>query len=173
MRHIRYLSHMDNSKLLFAAESGDNEKICIKFVRHYSEDVHAFCASKGFAPALEGFEELPGGWHMVVMEMIGEDYCRLMDFSPRYSHHDDIVKKLTSLHQAGYVHGDVRDTNIMVKKDGSQGFKVVDFDWSGRIGEVRYPMNVYRSGRLRRPVEAKDGQLIKAEHDIWMLNASE
>jgi hypothetical protein len=52
----------------------------------------------------------------------------------------------------------------MVKKDDR-----MDFDWSGKIGEVRYPMNIYRSDCLKRPVEAKDGQLIKAEHDIWML----
>ena len=162
---------MDDSKLLFAAETADDENICIKFVRHYSKDVHAFCASKGFAPILEGFQVLPGGWHMVIMEMIGEDYCRLMDFPPPYSHFDDIIGKLASLHQANYVHGDIRNTNIMVKKDGSQGLKLVDFDWSGRIGEVLYPMNVYRGQRLWRPREADDGQPIKAEHDIEMCKA--
>jgi serine/threonine protein kinase len=160
---------MDNFKLLFTAETTDDERVCVKFVRHYSKDVHKFCASKGFAPRLGGFEELPGGWHMVVMEMIADDYCRLMDFPPPYSHYDDIIEKLTSLHQENYVHGDVRNTNIMVKKDGSRGFKLVDFDWSGRIGEVRYPMNVYQGQRLWRPHEAEDGQLIKADHDIEML----
>ena len=58
----------------------------------------------------------------------------------------------------------------MVKKDGNKGFKLVDFDWSGRIGEVRYPMNVYRGQRLWRPHGAEDGKLIKADHDIDMLN---
>jgi hypothetical protein len=171
IRHFRYLSHMDDSKLLFAAETDDDEKVCIKFARHYSKDVHTFCASGGFGPTLKGFEGLPGGWHMVVMEMIGEDYCRLMDFPPPYSHFDDITGKLASLHQANYVHGDVRNTNIMVKKDGNQGFKLVDFDWSGRTGEVRYPMNVYQGQRLWRPHGAEDGLLIKADHDIEMLKA--
>jgi hypothetical protein len=136
IRHFKYQSHMDDSELLFAAETDDDEKVCIKFVHRYSKDVHTFCASGGFGPTLKGFEGLPGGWHMVVMEMIGEDYCHLMDFPPPYSHFDDIIGKLTSLHQANYVHGDVRNTNIMVKKDGNQGFKLVDFDWSGTIGEV-------------------------------------
>jgi len=163
---------MDGSKLLFtAAETGGDEKICIKFVRRYSKDVHAFCASRGFAPILKGFQELPGGWWMVVMEMINEDYCRLSDFPPHYSRYEDIARKLASLHQENYVHGDVRDTNIMVKKNGALGFKLVDFDWSGRIGQVRYPMNVYRGPRLWRPLEAEDGRLIKADHDIEMLNA--
>jgi len=170
IRPFTYESHMDHSKLLFAAaETADGEKICIKFVRHYSTDVHKFCASKGFAPALKGFEKLAGGWWMVVMEMIGEDYCLLSDFHPSYSHSKDINQKLTSLHQETYVHGDVRDRNIMVKRDGLPGFKLVDFDWSGKIGEVRYPMNVYRSSRLWRPHGAEDGELIKADHDIEML----
>ena len=170
--HFTYISHMDDSKLLFTAvETGGEETICIKFVRHYSKDAHAFCASRGFAPILKGFQELPGGWWMVVMEMIDEDYCRLSDFPPHYSHYEDIARKLASLHQENYVHGDVRDTNIMVKKNGALGFKLVDFDWSGRIGQVRYPMNVYRGSRLWRRLEAEDGRLIKADHDIEMLNA--
>ena len=108
---------------------------------------------------------------MVVMGMNGEDYCHLMDFVPPYSYYDDIIGKLASLHQENYVHGDVRNTNIMMTKDGSQGFKPVDFDWSGRIGEVRYLMNVHRGQRLWRPREAEDGQPIKADHDIEMLEA--
>jgi hypothetical protein len=90
---------MGDSKLLFSAETADDEKICIKFVHHYSKDVHTFCASEGFGPTLKGFEELPGRWQMVVMEMIEEDYCRLMDFPP-YSHFDYIIGKPSSLHQA-------------------------------------------------------------------------
>ena len=50
--------------------------------------------------------------------------------------------------------------NIMVKKDGSQGFKLVDFDWSGRIDEVRYPMNVYRGHMKRRLFELRKPYLI-------------
>ena len=59
-------------------------------------------------------------------------------------------------------------TLSMVKKDGNEGFKLVDFDWSGSIGEVRYPMNVYQGQRLGRP---REGQLIKADQDIEMLKA--
>jgi serine/threonine protein kinase len=169
IQSFTYLSQIDDSKLLFSAAEG-SEKICIKFVRHYSKEIHAFCASKGFAPTLKGFEKLAGGWHMVVMEMIGEDYVRLSDSPRPYSHYEDMREKLGCLHQANYVHGDVRDTNILVQKDGVEGFKLVDFDWSGRIGHVRYPMNVYRDLRLWRPSEAEDGQLIKADHDIEMLN---
>lgn len=46
---------------------------------------------------------------------------------------------------------------------------LLDFDWAGRIGEARYPMNLNRSEGLRRPDGACDGALILADHDIEML----
>ncbi|KAG1887287.1 hypothetical protein F4604DRAFT_1675279 [Suillus subluteus] len=141
--HFRYIYQMDNTKLIFAAQTMNKKMICVKFVRRYSMDVHKLCASEDFAPALYGLDYLP----------------------------DEIAQKLEYLHQNGLVHGDIRDINIMVKKDGSSGIKLVDFDWSGKIGEIRYPMNVYRGEHLWRPDGAEDGQLIMAEHDVQMLRA--
>ena len=42
-----------------------------------SSYITAFCVSNGFVPTLEGFEELPGGWHVVVMETICRSPCTL------------------------------------------------------------------------------------------------
>lgn len=50
-----------------------------------------------------------------------------------------------------YVHGDLRDTNIMVKRY----FKLVGFNWSGRISEIRHPMNE---------------ESVSVDHDIQILN---
>jgi hypothetical protein len=60
--------------------------------------------------------------------------------------------------------------NIMVKTDSNLGFKLVDFDWSGRIGMVQYPMNMNQSDSLWRPEGAQDGEFIAAKHDIKMLD---
>ncbi|KAG1738714.1 hypothetical protein EDB19DRAFT_2039530 [Suillus lakei] len=169
--HFTYGHQLDPTKLLFSAKTTDDRSLCIKFARHYSKEVHQSCASSGFAPALHGFEILPGGWYMIVMEMITEDYCCLGDLSAPYPHHAALAEGLESLHQQGYVHGDIRDTNVMVKRTCDPGFKLINFDWSGEIGEIRYPMNVYRGDRLWRPDGAKDGELIMAEHDIDMLHA--
>ncbi|KAG1790462.1 uncharacterized protein HD556DRAFT_731545 [Suillus plorans] len=81
------------------------------------------------------------------------------------------LRNSSLFHRGGYVHGDIRDTNIMVKKDFSPGFMLVDFDWSGTIGEARYPVNVYQGERLWRPDGAEDGQLVMPEHDMQMLYA--
>ena len=68
-----------------------------------------------------------------------------------------------------FVHGDVRDVNIMVRKDGKLEFMLVDFDWSGIIGEARYPININKVD-LWRTEDVSDGQLIKSDHDIPMLD---
>ncbi|KAF8308850.1 uncharacterized protein EI90DRAFT_3107321, partial [Cantharellus anzutake] len=164
---FEYLSPLNEEKLVFYGTAGD-DKICIKFVRRYSKDAHHTCSLLGFAPALRGFQSIPGGWSMVVMDFIDNTYHELEDSYAKASFETEIRTKVTSLHQAGYVHGDIRTTNIMVRKDGKPGILLVDFDWAGKIEEVRYPMNM-NNVDIKRPEGASDDQLIKAEHDIAMI----
>jgi serine/threonine protein kinase len=103
------------------------------------------------------------------MDAIDEDYEELSQRPDALPIADEIKAKIISLHQAGFVHGDIRDTNIMVRKDGKAGFMLVDFDWAGEIGVVRYPMNVNRGPDLWRPEGALDGELITADDDMQML----
>ena len=135
--------------------------------------------SKNIAPKLYAVESLPGGWYMVIMEDVRSEYEDLYDFiqhsdqtedaSSRDYLLDQIRKFLEELHQAGFVHGDIRNTNIMVKKSGLDGsFYLVDFDWSGRIDEVRYPIGINVTS-VNRPDGVVGGELITAQHDIDSL----
>jgi serine/threonine protein kinase len=123
----------------------------------------------GFAPGLRGFTNIGGGWFMVVMDFIDDGYQLLDDSPVMDSFVSEVREKVISLHQAGYVHGDIRTTNIMVKKSRQPGIFLIDFDWAGVIGEVRYPMNVNVED-IRRPDGAIDNELILAEHDIAMVD---
>ena len=80
--------------------------------------------------------------------------------------------KLELLHQGGFVHGDVRDVNVLVRNEGapagSPDILIVDWDWAGRAGEVVYPRNI--NTQLARPEEALAAEVIKAEHDVWMAD---
>jgi serine/threonine protein kinase len=165
---FKYLSHLHEDKLVFSGTAG-NTKICIKFVRRYSKEAHLVCSSLGFAPTLRGFELIPGGWYMVVMDFIDDMYHDLKDSPTKASFEAEVREKVTNLHQAGYVHGDIRNTNIMVKKNGSRGIILVDFDWAGAIGEARYPMNV-NDVDIKRPYGAHDNELIMAQHDMLMID---
>ena len=163
-------------KLLFKGTLDDEKRVYIKFVTRYSKEAHLACASLGCAPILHGFEVIPGGWFMVIMEDLEEDYIRLSEYSdvhndsPTAKLLDNIENALRQLHGQHYVHGDARDTNILVSRTDRTKFALVDFDWAGRMKEVRYPMNVNRTANLWRPDDAIDGALIKPEHDLAMLN---
>jgi serine/threonine protein kinase len=165
---FNYMCPLDNDKLVFRGKADDDD-ICIKFVCQYSKDAHLKCSSSGFAPALRGFQLIPGGWYMVIMDYIGDTYEELYDSPIKTSFVTEVRDKVESLHQAGYVHGDLRTTNVMVKKNGGPGIMLIDFDWAGVIGDVRYPMNVNREG-VTRPAGAYDGELIMADHDIEMVD---
>jgi len=125
----------------------------------------------GLAPNLRAVVDLPDDWKMVVMDDISAEYEPLPP-SPDCLFGEQVHQALSRLHAEGYVHGDVRDVNIMVKKArySETEFQVilVDFDWAGKEGETRYPSNLNRE-TVRRPEGAENGNLIKYKHDWKML----
>lgn len=151
----------------------NGQDIIIKFVRQYSKDAHQYCAEQGFAPKLRAYSKLHGGWFMVVMDYVGDTHEEVSDMdSPSASAKKKITARtqeiVKSLHDAGFVHGDIRDTNVMVQKEGDPAERIllIDFDWAGKIGEVKYPMNVNRAG-IRRHMEVFDGISIDPKHDDY------
>jgi thiamine kinase-like enzyme len=84
---------------------------------------------------------------------------------------DAVISAVTTLHQGNFVHGDIRDVNLMVRNEwkldgGAKNIKLIDFDWAGPVGITRYPANVNYE-EIKRPEGAWDGQLITKEHDIY------
>ncbi|KAG1717267.1 hypothetical protein EDB19DRAFT_1654461, partial [Suillus lakei] len=169
--------HEDGAKskrLIFfgTLNEGDAEvPICIKFVHDYSRDAHMHCAQAGVAPRLRGFEQLPGGWYMAVMDrLVAYDVLAdlpIGELIPRSVFHS-IGEHLRTLHARKLVHGDIRDTNILLEREDRTKFMIIDFDWAGVEGIVRYPAYVnYRD--IQRPHDARDGLHIQAAHDDAML----
>ncbi|KAG1767473.1 hypothetical protein EV702DRAFT_1146694 [Suillus placidus] len=145
--------------IFFGKTVGDavGRKICIKFVRHYSREAHDFCASKGHAPELIAYKPLAGGWNVVVMDAL--------DITPLKEAITSLIQELHNYND-GYVHGDLRDTNLFVRDN--KDFMLLDFDWAGPIEKARYPIYVNRIN-IRRPDGAWDGEKIVAKHDLDML----
>lgn len=77
-----------------------------------------------------------------------------------------ITSLIEELHNGGYVHGDLRDTNFVAGDDNR--FMLLDFDWAGPVEEARYPMYVNRTD-IHRPEGACDGKKILVKHDLEML----
>ena len=103
------------------------QRVCIKFSRHaYAADVHRAWAAAGLAPALWRSERLPGGMHMVEMELLDpEEGWILLDM---LKGHDDrraglgaALEALKRAHQVKLpcggvaAHGDCRGVNVMLR----------------------------------------------------------
>jgi len=68
----------------------------------------------------------------------------------------------------GYVHGDLRAANIMIKRDSLE-LKVIDFDWAGEAGHTYYP--VERNDEIRDwPKGSKQGGVISMGHDRALVD---
>lgn len=160
---VELIRRLEDAKLVFQARRGLPGHRVLEV--HYSRSLHESCAKHGYAPALLGYEQLPGGWIMVVME-----HLNLHAFTPlchlgekelrdiRKSIHTAVKAIVDVMHREGHVYGDIRDTNLLVAQTESDDLqvKLVDFDWGGKIGEARYPMLVNHVG-VQRPADAQDG----------------
>ena len=181
-QHINfsYRSRVDD-KLVFVAEPDkstdqDPGTLCIKFTRRYSEDAHRFLAQLGYAPRLRAVMRLPGGWNMVVMDYSNykQLYESILEMSAelRCAITAKVLEVVQKLHDAGFVHGDLQSSNVLVESTSKDVIKIhlIDFDWAGRQGEVVYPMGV-NTVTVRRPEGALDGKPILVEHDLAMVNS--
>ena len=80
-----------------------------------------------------------------------------------------INKALDVLHDRGFVHGDLQNFNMMhTKENGAWRVLLLDLDWSGKLGEVRYPGGINRT-TIPRPAGVEGGKLIEKEHDRAMI----
>lgn len=177
-------------RLIFSAKlvrpSSEPERVFVKLTtRAYGEKVHKLLALHGYAPQLYGRKVLEGAPTAYVMEHLGLSWVTLYDLSKgdssgvlrsqvgrdgiKYA----IERILSILTEATVVHGDLRANNIMVKLDGQQpvllgsdgvAVKVVDFDWAGDAGVVRYPASRNQDiPDIEWP--GLPGGLIQAQHD--------
>ena len=169
-----FVDQIYGDRLLYVGSTNPGtQNIVVKFTTRYSKELHLHCSSREQAPPLLGCEALDGGWFMIVMDRMIEhrplstfnalDKARLSSWlKPRLS---DLVH---SFHEQDLVHGDLRDTNVLVSEDGMQ-VKLVDFDWGGKAGEVRYPSAINCTD-FWRPEQATDGVIITKEHDTDMID---
>ncbi len=144
---------------LFLAEY-QGRTVVVKFCERYGEDAPRVLANAGLAPRLEfRHRDLP------------------------QSVLDDIERALGKLHGAMLVYGDMRRPNIMVVKkskcrnddsdsdsdlDEWRGL-LIDFDWSGRVGVVKYPPTLNTCGEIKWAKGVEPATTIRTKHDRDML----
>jgi serine/threonine protein kinase len=151
--------------------------IVVKFVDRYSERAHKILWEAGLAPRLDycGSLQLDDGQpsygplSMVVMEYIHgqplNDAKGNMDTVTKQRVRNDVRRALDLLHARSMVFGDLRPPNVMVTT--ANKVNLIDFDWAGEYGQVKYPCLISPSVSWPAGVEALG--LIEYAHDNEML----
>ncbi|KAH6911199.1 hypothetical protein BKA70DRAFT_1269690 [Coprinopsis sp. MPI-PUGE-AT-0042] len=139
-----------NPQLYCARVLGEENprEIVVKFVQRYCLELHRFCAERGHAPEIFGYEELPGGWIAIAMEYL-EDSRPLNQ--PKFA--NSVMGLVREFHEAGYVHGDLRKYNILCTEDD---WWLIDFDWAGLGGEAQYHTSALTEELLKGREGRKD-----------------
>ena len=156
---------------------GDNPKdIVVKFVTSYGVDTHWEMALASLAPKLLYYGQIDVEWgvlsygdlHMVVMEHVdGLTLNKALELGKvPQNFQSNLCKVFQHLHDAGYVYGDLRQPNVMITREGK--VQLIDFDWAGRDGKVKYPIAILTS--IDWPAGVQGLTFIHKEHDNAMLD---
>ena len=153
-----------------------------KFLRQgasYGEDAHNWCSTMRFAPTFVVKEVCPG-WKKVQMEATGDEW-KIAVGAAGSSLRDKVVAKVTKmlhlLHEAGYVHGDVRASNVIYRVGKSEKddehqqdvqVMLIDFDDAGRVPDAHYSLLPFNPDVPSHP-NVMPGGKIDAEHDLWRV----
>jgi len=145
--------------------------IYVKFSQRYSIDLHRFCASRGLAPEVLGFQRLSGGWFAVAMEKVNTvDPKTITSFPDACEWGRQFKKLVNDFHQEDLVHGDLRLANfVFTESSNPRRMMLVDFDWGGKEGEVAFPCEL-----LNEELDVLNDRLynrrITKEHDNRCLS---
>ncbi|PCH42132.1 hypothetical protein WOLCODRAFT_25150 [Wolfiporia cocos MD-104 SS10] len=174
--------------LLFSGKCRDPststwDKVVVKLVKNYGSEVHRFLAGHNLAPILYGSVAAVGAPTAYVMSLLGKEWITLFEYRSRLPSDAStftnaitagLNKVLEVLESNDYVHGDLRDNNIMILVDaerrpvldaGQAQLRVIDFDWAG---EVRYPA---RRSDFIEGWPGRAGELIEAGHDRQLVKS--
>ncbi|GMF37083.1 unnamed protein product [Phytophthora lilii] len=145
----------------------DENEVIVKFAKRYGKEVHQYYSDAGFAPALLCCESLPSDWTFVVMERL--PLTSLVRAEADQTMVRDQLREIRStLAAAAFVHGDLRESNVMWDPVELR-VVLVDFDWSGKDGAARYPP--FMNAEIAWPSGAESGKPLRSSHDAYWLDS--
>ena len=148
-----------------------HQEVLVKFTRQYCPELHSFCAERHHAPKLLGYGTVPGGWKVVIMELVKHDGYNRIQFAPKHweKWKQDLTRLVQDFHEAGLVHGDLRAANFIVPTDRPETIMLIDFDWGGEVGKVSFPTSLLNDELMD---ERMKNFLITKDHDLRVLTTA-
>jgi serine/threonine protein kinase len=139
--------------------------VVIKFTPVYCEDAHRALADMGRAPFLRFCKRVDNvGMYVVIMDYEDGEHADIP--LEDEDHIEQLRMAVKALHDANYVHGDLRAPNALIT---TGGLKLIDFDWCGEEGKARYPADIFLAPDLGWHSGVRRGGLIKKCHDEHMF----
>jgi hypothetical protein len=163
-----YFEYQERLKgLLFSATIlNTSTQIIVKFCTRYNEDIHMYCHSHGFAPALHSIQNI-GNYIVVIMEKLDLRPLVLSDAKdPSIQSQARFV--FQTLQEKNYVHGDMRESNMLIDRLTNR-LILVDYDWAGINGVDLYPP--FMNPDINWPDGAATGKPLLHEHDLAWINS--
>ena len=162
--HIKYTGKIKG--LVFKADlkaADSTAEVIVKFSYRYGYPQHQLSAQKGYSPNIIHYFDKQPPWHIVM------EYWNLKEqlFNPNSTQLQQVQDFLTTFKENRYVHGDLRSVNVWVN-GGNDAIAILDFDWAGEEGSVRYPFSL--NTELQWPDGASPGALITHQHDEYWIN---
>ena len=160
----------------------EDRKYILKLSKSYGLDAHLHLASLNLAPKIVGYEKKYGNYHLILMEyMDPTEWKMLLNYQSDVSNNilstniifDSLKKALDDFHLSGFVHGDFRNSNILMKVSDANNyeFKFIDFDISGKV-DSRYPNLIFKNPEINWPTNNfQSDSKRKIGHDLYMFNA--
>ncbi|TFY74796.1 hypothetical protein EWM64_g9217 [Hericium alpestre] len=152
-------------------------EIVVKFAERYRAEAHRLLADVDLAPKLFYCGDISSDrrfnyseCRMIVMQYVkGQmltDFVKWPGMAPAPLC-TQILQAISHLHAQELVHGDLRGLNIMICDEvGDARVKVINFDWAGEVGKVRYPLHLSRGLWVD---SVQDYGFIQQVHDLAML----
>jgi len=157
-------------KQLWEATGVDGEYI-VKFTEMYGVAAHTMCYKLNIAPDFQ--MKTYGRFKVIIMKKIdgmslSEKFLSTLNVDQRTQVFQLVTDAINSMHQNGYVHGDLRGPNIMMDQSLTRVW-FVDFDFAGKEKQAVYPPFLNKKDiDWHEGVSA--GKKIERDHDLFWVN---
>lgn len=167
---FRYDSQLEGKRIFFAHRlDTPSERLIIKFTQRYCEVAHRQAYNLGIAPELLSVQFIHG-WYVIVMADVSGSYVPAHEVDITEDLQASIKAAVLTLHDLGFVHGDLRSPNILVRRSSAIEGSIIlllDFDWPGVEGETFYPRRINKDIAWAEGVEVT--RPITKAQDMYML----
>jgi len=113
-----------------------------------------------------------GGWKIIVME----DRYELLTLHETTKVKNAVKDAVIRMHNAGFVHGDLRCENILCRKkqriddnNVQVDIAIIDLDWAGGVDQKTTIYPSFLNPEITRHDDACGHQILQ-EHDNYMVN---